>query len=98
MNFLALRVRMDDATVINFRTAIFNETSLVTDARVIATTYIRGWFLVDVIASFPFDLLLSTDSSSSKAGGGFRLARLLRLGRLVRVAAFGTYPYQQCWT
>ena len=75
--------------LVNFRTALHNESSLVTDARVIAMTYIRGWFVVDVLASFPFDLLLSTDSSGSKASGGFRLARLLRLGRLVRVAAFG---------
>eukprot|EP01047_Picozoa_sp_COSAG01_P090562 COSAG01_NODE_22378_length_858_cov_1.003953_2_plen_196_part_01 len=49
---------------------------------------LRGWFAVDVLASFPFDVFASSDNSGTQASGSFRLARLLRLGRLIRVASF----------
>jgi hypothetical protein len=74
--------------ILNFRTALIRERHLITDLRTIAWNYGRGWFWMDLLASFPFDALLSTDDAGSKASGGFRLARLLRLGRLVRVASF----------
>eukprot|EP01048_Picozoa_sp_COSAG05_P000759 COSAG05_NODE_23_length_31591_cov_92.542995_12_plen_785_part_00 len=89
--FLVLERCIDAAfmlhVILNFRTAIVDENMLVSDSRTIAVRYIRGWFLVDIVASVPFDFILNTDNSSSKATGSFRLARLLRLGRLVRVAS-----------
>lgn len=74
--------------ILNFRTAVIFERCLITDARAIAWSYCKGWFWMDLVASFPFDLFLQTEDASSKASGGFRLARLIRLGRLVRVASF----------
>eukprot|EP01044_Picomonas_judraskeda_P003048 COSAG03_NODE_240_length_10098_cov_71.012101_6_plen_554_part_00 len=74
--------------ILNFRTAIISECCLITDARTIAWSYCKGWFWMDLVASFPFDILMQTEEASSKASGGFRLARLVRLGRLVRVASF----------
>ena len=75
--------------VLNFRTAIIIEQDLITNSRTIIWHYCKGWFVMDIVASFPFDILMSNQSTAgSKASGGFRLARLLRLGRLVRVASF----------
>eukprot|EP01043_Picozoa_sp_COSAG02_P064641 COSAG02_NODE_9511_length_2191_cov_4.383843_1_plen_693_part_01 len=74
--------------ILNFRTAIIYERCLITDARTIAWSYCKGWFWMDLVASFPFDAFMQTEEASSKASGGFRLARLVRLGRLVRVASF----------
>lgn len=74
--------------IVNFRTALVRERCLVTDARTIAWTYCKGWFWMDLVASFPFDILMQSEEAGSKASGGFRLARLVRLGRLVRVASF----------
>lgn len=75
--------------LLNFRTAIIIERELITSSRAITWQYCKGWFVMDIVASFPFDIFMSSESTTgSKASGGFRLARLLRLGRLVRVASF----------
>ncbi len=64
--------------------------SWVTDRRAIARTYIKGWFFVDLIASFPFDMLLSSNNDTAVLGllKAMRLPRLLRLLKLLRVLRF----------
>ncbi|XP_069166937.1 potassium voltage-gated channel unc-103 isoform X5 [Procambarus clarkii] len=49
--------------VINFRTTYVNHNDeVVSHPGKIALHYLRGWFLIDVVAAIPFDLLLVTDS------------------------------------
>lgn len=43
----------------------------------IAQRYVRGWFLVDFIAVFPFDVILQ--------GSDTQLTKMLRLPRLLRI-------------
>jgi voltage-gated potassium channel Kch len=64
-----------------------------TDPRKIAMKYMSGWFPVDVISIFPFDLLgILMDSDSSGGEGGsasdlkvLRVVRCLRLIKLIRL-------------
>ena len=44
--------------VLNFRTTFVSKSGQVTyDPRQIALNYVRGWFLLDLLAAIPFDLL-----------------------------------------
>ena len=72
--------------VINFRTTYVNKNDeIVSDAGKIALHYFKGWFLIDVVAAIPFDLMLI--GSDTKEGGYLiGLLKTARLLRLVRVA------------
>uniref|UniRef100_A0A183C8X5 Cyclic nucleotide-binding domain-containing protein n=1 Tax=Globodera pallida TaxID=36090 RepID=A0A183C8X5_GLOPA len=73
--------------IINFRTTFVNENDeVVSDPGKIATHYFKGWFLIDMIAAVPFDLLLvETDSDETTTLIGLlKTARLLRLVRVAR--------------
>ncbi|XP_045121544.1 potassium voltage-gated channel subfamily H member 2-like isoform X3 [Portunus trituberculatus] len=89
--------------IINFRTTYVNHNDeVVSHPGKIALHYLRGWFLIDVVAAIPFDLLLVTDSephtTASPAEREFEeaddektttligLLKTARLLRLVRVA------------
>ncbi|KAK3850661.1 hypothetical protein Pcinc_042646, partial [Petrolisthes cinctipes] len=82
--------------LINFRTTYVNHNDeIVSHPAKIATHYLRGWFLIDVVAAIPFDLLLVTDSEAGPEQGAddddktttlIGLLKTARLLRLVRVA------------
>lgn len=45
---------------INFNTVITDEQmKIIDDRKVIAQHYLKSWFLIDVLAIIPFDLLIS---------------------------------------
>jgi Cyclic nucleotide-binding domain/Ion transport protein len=48
------------------------------DPKTITSKYLKGWFIVDLLAAIPFELLLL-------AGGGFYVAAILRSIRLLKV-------------
>ncbi|XP_073979824.1 voltage-gated inwardly rectifying potassium channel KCNH6-like isoform X3 [Rhodnius prolixus] len=79
--------------LINFRTTYVNQNDeVVSHPGKIAVHYLRGWFLIDLVAAIPFDLLLfgsdtdelglDTDETTTLIG----LLKTARLLRLVRVA------------
>ncbi|XP_077978016.1 voltage-gated inwardly rectifying potassium channel KCNH6-like [Glandiceps talaboti] len=72
--------------LINFRTTYVNKNDeVVSHPGKIAVHYFKGWFLIDVVAAIPFDLLLfgsETDETATLIG----LLKTARLLRLVRVA------------
>lgn len=70
----------------NFFTAEYINGQLVTEKSVIARRYLRGWFLVDLLAALPFDLFVSGFIPTLTYAA--RTLRLLRLFRLVRLAQF----------
>ena len=44
--------------MLNFRTTFVSKSGLVVyESRQIALNYIRGWFVLDLLAALPFDLL-----------------------------------------
>lgn len=48
--------------LLNFRTTyVSRKGEVVSDSKQIALNYLKGWFLVDLLAALPFDLLYASD-------------------------------------
>ncbi|XP_061925656.1 potassium voltage-gated channel subfamily H member 6-like [Entelurus aequoreus] len=79
---------------INFRTTYVNSNDeVVSQSSRIAVHYFKGWFLIDMVAAIPFDLLIYRSGEEVVRGGGegetttlIGLLKTARLLRLVRVA------------
>ena len=78
--------------LVNLRTTyVKHNEELVTRASQIAKHYLKGWFLIDVTAAIPFDILFSLLQTNGSSGGEstilmglLKTARLLRLVRIAR--------------
>ncbi|XP_063723116.1 potassium voltage-gated channel subfamily H member 6-like isoform X1 [Symsagittifera roscoffensis] len=73
--------------IINFRTTYVNSQEEVISApSKIAAHYFKGWFLIDLVAAVPFDLLLfgSEEDETTTLIALLKTARLLRLVRVAR--------------
>ncbi|XP_028979451.2 potassium voltage-gated channel subfamily H member 6a isoform X2 [Esox lucius] len=75
--------------LINFRTTYVNHNDeVVSQPGRIAQHYFKGWFLIDIVAAIPFDLLIfrsgSDEPQTTTLIGLLKTARLLRLVRVAR--------------
>ncbi|CAL8289751.1 unnamed protein product [Lota lota] len=73
--------------LINFRTTYVNvNEEVVSHPARIAIHYFKGWFLIDMVAAIPFDLLIfgSGSDETTTLIGLLKTARLLRLVRVAR--------------
>ena len=77
---------------VNFLSATEDTTNntLIFDHKKLAKNYIKSWFILDLIACFPFGIFSSLLSDGGSSGSFsnkelLRLARLPRLYRLVRL-------------
>uniref|UniRef100_F6RGB5 Potassium voltage-gated channel subfamily H member 6 n=1 Tax=Callithrix jacchus TaxID=9483 RepID=F6RGB5_CALJA len=73
--------------IINFRTTyVNNNDEVVSHPRRIVVHYFKGWFLIDMVAAIPFDLLIFRTGSDETTTliGLLKTARLLRLVRVAR--------------
>lgn len=96
---------------LNFNTGFVdpnNQEEVILDKKIIRRKYLRGWFLVDLLSSLPFDYAYFIVSSSSaeqsliKASRALRilkLAKLLCLLRLLRVSRLVRYfkRFEEVW-
>lgn len=74
--------------IIIFNSAFYNEESdIIEDRGVIFVNYISGWFLIDILAIIPFDVLLNSTSFNElfRVARFGRLYKLIKLTRLIRV-------------
>ena len=79
--------------LINFVTGFRTHNDVELDPKVIALTYVKSWFIVDVAATFPWDILAagaagvdeSADMGDAESGAGVGQLALLRLLRLIRI-------------
>ena len=74
--------------IITFRTAIQEGEELITNQKKIAKKYLQTWFVIDLISSVPFDVLLFliNGSDNDPDGSGVeRSAKLLRVFKIVRI-------------
>ncbi|XP_059226069.1 potassium voltage-gated channel subfamily H member 8 isoform X2 [Stomoxys calcitrans] len=73
--------------VLNFRTTfVSSKGEVVLDSRLIALNYLKGWFIVDLLAALPFDHLYASDLYDGEESHIHlvKLTRLLRLARLLQ--------------
>lgn len=81
--------------IVNFITSIEDpiRQTVIRDPKRIASSYLQGWFVLDLTACLPFDLILSIGDDPSKQSDQnavenrklIKLARLYRLIRIVRM-------------
>ncbi|XP_041470932.1 potassium voltage-gated channel unc-103-like [Lytechinus variegatus] len=73
---------------INFRTTFLDDSlgEVVSNPAKIAKHYLKGWFVIDVLAAIPFDLLLFSVAADEKTTSAMSLLKTARLLRLLRVA------------
>jgi DNA polymerase III gamma/tau subunit len=55
---------------------------VVDDIKLIAKNYVTGWFLIDVISIFPFDLITSNSGGDNNDING--MAKITRIGRIAK--------------
>jgi potassium voltage-gated channel Eag-related subfamily H member 8 len=64
-----------------FNSAFYDsEFIVVEDRKIIAKEYLRSWFIIDLLAIIPFDLLISTQDQNYGD-----IARIVRLGRISKL-------------
>ena len=69
--------------LLNFRTAYYRKDGeLEMNSKAIAKNYLQTWFLLDAIASIPFDWF--AQGASRGANGLAKMPRLLRIGRIMK--------------
>eukprot|EP00966_Prymnesium_polylepis_P163476 3778644-Prymnesium_polylepis.4 len=73
--------------VLSFFCAYEYENIVVTQPRRIADRYLKGWFTIDVLSSFPIDKLLTATGALGDDGDShaLRLNRLIRLTRMFKL-------------
>ena len=59
--------------LVNFRTAIIDDGELIEKPREVAFSYIKGWFVLDLIATVPYELILKV-RRGGRGGHGSWLA------------------------
>lgn len=83
--------------LINFRTTYVNSNDeVVSHPGKIAVHYLRGWFLIDLVAAIPFDLLLfgaNTDEASENVMPGAR--NYVHFLFLFSIHTFNTYFFKR---
>lgn len=74
--------------LINFNLAFYELGALVTSRIAIAKRYLLSWFIFDIIATFPNELVICGQFScdASNLSKSFRLLRFFKMFRLVRLA------------
>nr|VZH98616.1 unnamed protein product [Spirometra erinaceieuropaei] len=72
--------------LLNFRTTFVSKSGqVVHQSKAIAINYIRGWFILDLIAAVPFDVVWTIQSPESPVANWMHLMKLARLLRLARL-------------
>jgi len=72
--------------ILNFITSYQVGNSEITDPSKIASRYLKGWFILDLLSTLPLDVMLASYIVGYSAL--IRSTRLIRLFRLVRIAQF----------
>ncbi len=73
--------------LVSFRTAYFkNIVELEVGGKQIARRYLRSWFVLDVLGAIPLERFVT--SGEVQVVGMFRMARLIRFGRLIKLMEY----------
>ncbi len=85
--------------ILNFRTSFNRDGYEITDKRLIVSHYLHSMFVVDVIATFPWEILLIGNTHLTIGGQSvFMLLRVFRLFRIVRMFVIFRRWEQMGWT
>ena len=79
--------------IVIFNSSYYDEDyTIITDRKLIAKQYLKGWFTIDFFAIFPFDLFFQNNSSEytdfirvARIGRMYKLVKLARLLRILKI-------------
>lgn len=81
-----------------FNSAVYDDDFEIIDDRAqIIQEYLKGWFAIDVIAIFPFELIIGKDGEAAnlvrfiRIGRITKLLKLMKLMRLMRLQKTGSF-------
>lgn len=72
--------------ILNFFTTYLIDDKYETDLNNIVIGYLKGWFIMDFIATFPFDMFLQIDFNSQFIKG-IKMIKLIKLLRIIKIDA-----------
>mmetsp|Transcript_33786 Transcript_33786/g.68759 ORF Transcript_33786/g.68759 Transcript_33786/m.68759 type:complete len:791 (-) Transcript_33786:2235-4607(-) len=94
--FTALDIWFALDIMLNFRTGYINHGTVVMGPKKIASNYLSKWFLVDLLGTLPFELMISAQVSSRKSlklAKYFKIPKLLRISRVMKYVRNHQYVY-----
>ena len=73
--------------IITFNSAYEDEDfRIIEDYKPIAIYYLKSWFIIDIFAIIPFDLIIMSTTTSVDSSVGFNgMVRMLRMGRMYKL-------------
>ena len=77
--------------IVIFNSAFYNEDSeIIDDRKEIASSYLTGWFTIDLLAVIPFDSIINASDYNqlarvARVGRLYKLVKLTRLFRMLKV-------------
>ena len=85
--------------LISFRTAYFDKIDqlrLIASPKLIAKTYVKSWFIIDLLTSFPFEFVLPLFTKNGSNINNaiirplriFRIVRIIKILRLIKILKF----------
>jgi hypothetical protein len=91
-SWLALNCVSDAVFIVdiflNFRTGVIDfsrQEEVILDKKFIRTKYLRGWFIIDVLSSLPFDYVYMIASSGSSGNPGSEILQASRILRILKL-------------
>jgi hypothetical protein len=70
---------------LTFCTAYDDNGKLIYDRRQVAMRYLKSWFIIDLIATIPFDMFVDAIENSTSSTMALKIAKVLRLPRILRL-------------
>lgn len=72
--------------IVIFNSAFYDaDFQMIDDYGVIAVNYLKGWFFLDFLAVFPFNIMISSSNNINEMARIFRIGRLYKLLKLLRL-------------
>lgn len=74
--------------LLNFNTGMFLKGNLIDDRKLIAKDYLKFWFWLDLVSSFPYDWVLTGNPFEPAEIEGSKISKVPRLIRLFKLVRF----------
>jgi hypothetical protein len=71
--------------IVAFNTGFYKKGYLVMKRKEIIKNYLKTWFILDILASFPYTWILNSNTSSSTTPELLRLVKIIRFLRFLRL-------------
>lgn len=71
--------------IFNFNTGFLRDSQFIKSRRQIAKRYLRGWFVIDLATSVPFERLISLRNKHSKFSMLTKFLKVLRIARMLKL-------------